>query len=129
MRFLKGNVVFFALLLLVIMLFVYYTFEGVDSEGENDFSCKVTFAQDYNGGECCVFIDDSLLYAGNPCGTDTVIEVRRYATAKSQVSLYTSESELRVLVGMDTVVRKIGGDRAFVVALPDGNVSIEAVEK
>ena len=129
MRFLKGNVVFFALLLLAIMLFVYYTFEGVDPKGENGFSCKVSFAQDYNGGECRVLIDDSLLYAGNPCGTDTVVEMRRYATEKSKVSLYTSESQLKILAGVDTVVRRIGGDREFVVSSRDGVVVIDVVEK
>ena len=85
MRFLKGNVVFFALLLLAIMLFAYYALKGMDSAGDNSFSCKVSFAKNYTGGECRVFIGDSLLYAGDPCGADTIIEMRRYATEKSKV--------------------------------------------
>lgn len=128
MRFLKGNVVFFALLLLAIMLFAYYALKGMDSAGDNSFSCKVSFAKNYTGGECRVFIDDSLLYAGDPCGTDTVIEMRRYATEKSKVSLYTSDSELKVLTANDTVVRRIAADRVFVVASQGGALVIDAVE-
>ncbi|MBO7240540.1 MAG: hypothetical protein J6V23_08695, partial [Bacteroidaceae bacterium] len=60
MRFLKGNVIFFALLLLVIMLFSYYALQGADVAGENKASCRVVFGKGYTGGECKVFIDDSL---------------------------------------------------------------------
>lgn len=129
MRFLKGNVVFFALLLLAIMLFAYYALKGMDSAGDNSFSCKVSFAKNYTGGECRVFIGDSLLYAGDPCGADTVIEMRRYATEKSKVSLYTSESLLRIVADGDTVQRALQGDREFVIESAGGKITVSALEK
>ena len=129
MRFLKGNVVFFALLLLAIMLFAYYALKGMDSAGENSFSCKVSFAKNYTGGECRVFIGDSLLYAGDPCGADTVIEMRRYATEKSKVSLYTSQSLLRIVADGDAVQRALQGDREFVIESAGGKITVSALEK
>ena len=129
MRFLKGNVVFFALLLLAIMLFAYYALKGMDSAGDNSFSCKVSFAKNYTGGECRVFIGDSLLYAGDPCGADTVIEMRRYATEKSKVSLYTSQSLLRIVADGDTVQRALQGDREFVIESAGGKITVSALEK
>ena len=129
MRFLKGNVVFFALLLLAIMLFAYYALKGMDSAGDNSFSCKVTFAKNYTGGECRVLIGDSLLYAGDPCGADTVIEMRRYATEKSKVSLYTSQSLLRIVADGDTVQRALQGDREFVIESAGGKITVSALEK
>ena len=129
MRFLKGNVLFFALLLLVIMLFAYYALKGMDPAGDNSFSCKVSFAKNYTGGECRVFIGDSLLYAGDPCGADTVIEMRRYATEKSKVSLYTSQSLLRIVADGDTVQRALQGDREFVIESAGGKITVSALEK
>ena len=129
MRFLKGNVVFFALLLLAIMLFAYYALKGMDSAGDNSFSCKVSFAKNYTGGECRVFIGDSLLYAGDPSGEDTVIEMRRYATEKSKVSLYTSQSLLRIVADGDTVQRALQGDREFVIESAGGKITVSALEK
>ena len=129
MRFLKGNVVFFALLLLAIMLFAYYALKGMDSAGDNSFSCKVSFAKNYTGGECRVFIGDSLLYAGDPCGADNVIEMRRYATEKSKVSLYTSQSLLRIVADGDTVQRALQGDREFVIESAGGKITVSALEK
>ena len=129
MRFLKGNVVFFALLLLAIMLFAYYALKGMDSAGDNSFSCRVSFAKNYTGGECRVFIGDSLLYAGDPCGADTVIEMRRYATEKSKVSLYTSQSLLRIVADGDTVQRALQGDREFVIESAGGKITVSALEK
>jgi hypothetical protein len=129
MRFLKGNVVFFALLLLAIMLFAYYALKGMDSADDNSFSCKVSFAKNYTGGECWVFIGDSLLYAGDPCGADTVIEMRRYATEKSKVSLYTSQSLLRIVADGDTVQRALQGDREFVIESAGGKITVSALEK
>ena len=129
MRFLKGNVVFFALLLLAIMLFAYYALKGMDSAGDNSFSCKVSFAKNYTGGECRVFIGDSLLYAGDPCGVDTVIEMRRYATEKSKVSLYTLQSLLRIVADGDTVQRALQGDREFVIESAGGKITVSALEK
>ena len=129
MRFLKGNVIFFALLLLVIMLFSYYALQGADVAGENKASCRVQFGTGYAGGECKVFIDDSLLYAGAPLPVDSPIVIRRYASPESRVSLYTSKSLLRIVADGDTVQRALQGDREFVIESADGKPVISALEK
>mgnify|MGYP003313644617 FL=1 len=129
MRFLKGNVIFFALLLLVIMLFSYYALQGADVPGENKALCRVVFGKGYTGGECKVFIDDSLLYAGAPLPVDSPIVIRRYASPESRVSLYTSKSLLRVVADGDTVQRALQGDREFVIESADGKPVVYALEK
>ena len=129
MRFLKGNVIFFALLLLVIMLFSYYALQGADVPGENKASCRVVFGKGYTGGECKVFIDDSLLYAGAPLPVDSQLVMRRYAAPGSKQSLYTSKSLLRVVADGDTVQRALQGDREFVIESADGKPVVCALEK
>ena len=129
MRFLKGNVIFFALLLLVIMLFSYYALQGADAGGENKASCRVVFGSGYTGGECKVFVDDSLLYAGAPLPFDSPLVMRRYAAPASKVSLYTSKSLLKVVADGDTVVRTLQGDRNFCIESAGGKVVISAIEK
>ena len=129
MRFLKGNVLFFALLLLVILLFAYYAVKDMDSKEENNASRKIYFAESYNGGRCKIFIGDSLLYSGAPLRTDSVLEMRRYAANDEKKSLYTSETELKVVTREDTVVRVLGGDEVFAIGSRGGKVVIDAVEK
>ena len=129
MRFLKGNVLFFALLLLVILLFAYYAVKDMDSKEENNASRKIYFAESYNGGRCKIFIGDSLLYSGAPLRTDSVLEMRRYAANDEKKSLYTSETELKVVTREDTVVRVLGADEVFAIGSRGGKVVIDAVEK
>ena len=128
MRFLKGNVLFFALLLLVILLFTYYAVKEMEPQVENESSCKISFAETYDAGDCKIFVDDSLLYAGTPVRKDSMIELKRYAAIGSIKSLYTSESRLKVITASDTVERVLGGDRLFAVGSRDGVVVIDAVE-
>ena len=59
MRFLKGNVLFFALLLLAIMLFTYYALKESAGGGPDASACRISFAVGYDAGECEVFVDDS----------------------------------------------------------------------
>ena len=129
MRFLKGNVIFFALLLLVIMLFGYYALQGADAGTENNAACRVAFGKGYDGGECRIYLDDSLLYAGAPLPVDSQLVMRRYAAPGSRQSLYTSKSLLKVVAGSDTVVRALQGDREFVIESADEKVVISVVEK
>ena len=113
MRFLKGNVLFFALLLLVMMLFTYYAFQGVESGAGNDAACRVSFDAGCTAGEYEVFVDDSLLYKGEPLPADSQVVMKRYAAVNSRVSLYTSKSSVKVVAGGDTVARVLQGDRIF----------------
>ncbi len=128
MRFLKGNVLFFALLLLAIMLFTYYAFDGLDTGVGDSASCRVSFAGGCGNAGYEVFVDDSLLYAGAPLPADSQLVMRRYAVPGSRVSLYTSASVIRVIADGDTVSRALQGDRLFVVANIDGKPVIEAVD-
>lgn len=128
MRFLKGNVLFFALLLLAIMLFTYYAFDGLDTGAGESASCRVSFAEGCGGAGYEVFVDDSLLYAGAPLPADSQLVMRRYAAPGNRVSLYTSASVIRVVADGDTVSRALHGDRLFVVASHDGKPVIEAVD-
>ena len=117
------------MLLLVIMLFSYYALQGADVAGENKASCRVVFGKGYTGGECKVFIDDSLLYAGAPLPVDSQLVMRRYAAPGSKQSLYTSKSLLRVVADGDTVQRALQGDREFVIESADGKPVVCALEK
>ena len=129
MRFLKGNVLFFALLLLAIMSFVYYSFGEIEADAGECASCRISFCEEFAGDVCEVFIDDSLLYAGAPLPADTMLVMKRFATPNSSVSLYTSKSSVKVVAGGDTVVRVLQGDRTFCIAVRDGKVAVEAVER
>ena len=128
MRFLKGNVLFFALLLLAIMLFTYYALKESAGGGPDASACRISFAVGYDAGECEVFVDDSLLHAGAPLPADSQLVLKRYATPGSKVSLYTSKSLIVVVAGSDTVSRVLDGDRDFLIGSCDGRVAIEAVE-
>ena len=129
MRFLKGNVLFFALLLLAIMLFVYYAMRGMGQGGESGASCRVSFSDSCGSAEYRVFIDDSLLYAGLPLAPDSQLVMKRYATMNSSVSLYTSKSLIKVVAGGDTVSRVLQGDRLFIIDSCDGVAVVVAVDK
>ena len=128
MRFLKGNVLFFALLLLAIMFFVYYSLGEVKADAGDTASCRVSFAADCVPGEYRVLVDDSLLYAGVPLPADSQLVMKRYATPGSRVSQYTSKSLLRVVAAGDTIARMLDADRVFRIAVSDGAVTVEAVE-
>lgn len=129
MRFLKGNVLFFALLLLAIMFFVYYSFGEVKADAGDTASCRVSFAADCAPGEYRVLVDDSLLYAGVPLPVDSQLVMKRYAAPGSRVSQYTSKSLLRVVVSGDTVQRALQGDREFVIESAGGKITVSALEK
>lgn len=129
MRFLKGNVLFFALLLLAIMLFTYYAIKEMDVQDNNVASCRVFFTGNYADGACEVYIGDSLLYAGEPLPVDSQIVMKRYAADNSKKSLYTSKSLLKVVAGGDTASRTLDADRLFAIDSHNGKVVVVAVEK
>ena len=129
MRFLKGNVLFFAVLLLVMLLFTYYAVTEMDYKTENQSSCKISFSDGFEGGECQVFVGDSLLYSGAPLKSDSVLVMRRYANGDNEKSLYTSESQIKVVTADATVARTLEGDRAFVIGSRNGQVVVDVVEE
>lgn len=94
MRFLFGSVFFFAAIILSVLMFTYYAMrEAWRKSPDRDFVYTVSFSQDFAGRNYSVYLDDSLLYLGNPFNSDTVIRVKRYVT-KEPVNV----------AGIDTVI-------------------------
>ena len=117
MRFLFGSVFFFATIILSVLMFTYYAMrEAWRKSPDRDFVYTVSFSPEFSGRNYSVFLDDSLLYNGNPFDADTVIRVKRYVTDEPvnvagidtviQVPHFTSSSSLFVVDG-ETNVPKI----------------------
>ncbi len=84
MRFLFGSVCFFAVLLLVIVLFTYYAMSEAASKMQSKmFVYSFSFTPSSQGRSCDIFLDDSLLYSTNNIEADTVLMVNRYFTLDS----------------------------------------------
>lgn len=138
MRFLYGSVFFFAMLLLSIILFTYYTMkEAWKNSPDVGFTYTISFSPELEGLAYSVYLDDSLLYVGNPVDSDTMLKVKRYL----------SEEPIRV-AGMDTVVRvphftsssslfvvdartdkprifNVGDNNCFYIRLVDGRIDVD----
>lgn len=110
MRFLFGSVVFFAVIILSVILFTYYALsEAWRKSPDSDYYYMVTFSQDFAGRNFTVYFDDSLLYVGNPVDVDTVLKVKRYVTEEPvniagidtfvKIPHFTSSSSLFVVNG------------------------------
>ena len=110
MRFLYGSVFFFAMIIMSVLLFTYYAMrEAWRKSPERDFVYTVSFSPEFSGRNYLVFLDDSLLYDGNPFKADTVIRVKRYVTEEAvnvagidtviKVPHFTSSSSLFVVDG------------------------------
>ena len=117
MRFLFGSVFFFATIILSVLMFTYYAMrEAWRKSPDREFIYTVSFSPEFAGRNYSVFLDDSLLYNGNPFDADTVIRVKRYVTDEPvnvagidtviQVPHFTSSSSLFVVDG-ETNVPKI----------------------
>ena len=123
MRFLFGSVFFFAMIILSVLLFTYYAMrEAWRKSPDREFVYTVSFSPDFEGRNYSVYLDDSLLYLGNPFNSDTVIRVKRYVTEEPvnvagidtviKVPHFTSSSSLFVVDG-ETNVPKIFIVREF----------------
>ena len=117
MRFLFGSVFFFATIILSVLMFTYYAMrEAWRKSPDREFIYTVSFSPEFAGRNYSVFLDDSLLYNGNPFDADTVIRVKRYVTEEPvnvagidtviKVPHFTSSSSLFVVDG-ETNVPKI----------------------
>ncbi|MBO7231390.1 MAG: hypothetical protein J6V20_08325 [Bacteroidaceae bacterium] len=114
MKFLFGGVFFFAMVILSVMLFTYYALrESWRKSPEREYFYTVSFSQEFSGLDYSVYLDDSLLYAGNPFDADTVLCVKRYFTEEPvnvagidtviKVPHFTSSSSLFVVDGKTNV--------------------------
>ena len=130
-RFLYGSVFFFAVIILVMMLFIYYAMkEAAKKDVVKDCLYTVSFSPDLAGSNGCVFLDDSLLYAGYPIMSDTIITAKRYVTVsvddagkKQHIVHFTESSKLRVEVECVDTVELVVCDRdVFFVAQTEGQI-------
>ena len=114
MRFLYGSVFFFAMIILSVLMFTYYAMrESWRKSPEREFVYTVSFSPDFSGLDYSVYLDDSLLYNGNPFNADTVIRVKRYITEEPvnvagidtmiKVPHFTSSSSLFVVDGKTNI--------------------------
>lgn len=133
MRFLFGSVFFFAVVILSIVLFTYYVMkEAWKNSPDTVFTYTVTFSPDFDGLYYSVYLDDSLLYVGNPVNTDTVIKVNRYLSEEPvtiagvdtviSIPRFTSSSSLFVVDGVTDKPRifSVGDNNRFYIRLENG---------
>lgn len=80
MRFLFGSVFFFFVIIVTIGLFAYYSlYKYWNKPGDKRFSYEISFAPSFEGKAYTLYLNDSLLYAGSPVDTDTVLRLNRFA--------------------------------------------------
>ncbi|MBQ4063415.1 MAG: hypothetical protein IJC92_03955 [Bacteroidaceae bacterium] len=81
MRFLYGSVFFFFVIIITIGLFAYYSlYKHWNKPGDARFSYEISFSPSFAGKAYDVYLNDSLVYAGAPVNTDTVLRINRFAT-------------------------------------------------
>ena len=135
MRFLFGSVVFFAVIILSVILFSYYALsEAWRKSPDSEYCYMVTFSQEFAGRNFSVYFDDSLLYVGNPVDVDTVLKVKRYVTEEPvniagidtvvKVPHFTSSSSLFVVDGETDIptIINVYDNRVVDLSLKDGKV-------
>ena len=80
MGFLFGSVFFFFVIIVTIGLFVYFSlYKHWNKPGDVRFSYEISFSKNFAGTAYSVYMNDSLLYAGDPVNTDSVLRVNRFA--------------------------------------------------
>lgn len=80
MRFLYGSVFFFFVIIVTIGLFTYYSlYKYWSRPGDARFAYEISFSPSFVGEAYSVYLNDSLLYAGAPVNTDTVLRLNRFA--------------------------------------------------
>ena len=80
MRFLFGSVFFFFVVIITIMLFSYFTLQQWSKPGMASVDTyAISFSKQFDGLRYDLYLNDSLLYVGDPVCADTVIRVARMA--------------------------------------------------
>lgn len=138
MRFLFGSVFFFAMIIMSVLLFTYYAMrEAWRKSPEREFVYTVSFSPEFAGRNYSVFLDDSLLYDGNPFKADTVLRVKRYVTEEPvnvagidtviKVPHFTSSSSLFVVNGETNIPTIVNVQEYNDIYLKLRNGRVEAV--
>ena len=99
MRFLFGSVLFFFMLLMVIVLFSYFTLQqslAPDTPAARE-RYAISFAEQFEGTHYDLYLNDSLIYVGDPVDADTVIRASGKVTENALLLVEKSTDIVTVL--------------------------------
>ena len=122
MRFLFGSVLFFFMIIMSVMLFVYYV---IDYQASNEVKVKdcyeSSFSKQFDGLGYDLYLNDSLLYEGNPVISDSIIKVVRTQDENSLLVVNRATEGVSIL--------EIGRRGRVLIGFGrDGNVVADVVE-
>ncbi len=122
MRFLFGSVLFFFMIIMSVMLFVYYV---IDYQASNEVKVKdcyeISFSKQFDGLGYDLYLNDSLLYEGNPVISDSIIKVVRTQDENSLLVVNRATEGVSIL--------EIGRRGRVLIGFGrDGNVVADVVE-
>lgn len=122
MRFLFGSVLFFFMIIMSVMLFVYFVIDYKVSDGKivKD-SYEISFSNQFDGLGYDLYLNDSLLYVGDPVDSDSIIRVVRKQDENSLLVVERSTESVAIL--------EIGcRGRVLICYGRDGNITADVVE-
>lgn len=122
MRFLFGSVLFFFMIIMSVILFVYYSIEHYASnEDKVKDSYEISFSKQFDGLGYDLYLNDSLLYEGNPVLSDSIIKVVRTQDENSLLVVDRATEGVSIL--------EIGRRGRVLIGFGrDGNVVVDVVE-
>ena len=122
MKFLFGSVLFFLMIIISMMLFVYFVIDfQVSNEEKPKDGYEISFSKQFDGLGYDLYLNDSLLYEGNPVTSDSVIKVFR---SREENSLLVVD---RATEGVSII--EIGRRGRVLIGFGrDGNVTADVVE-
>ncbi len=115
MRFLFGSVLFFAVIVLVVMLFTYYAVRHASKKNrKEEVVYVISFSDSLEGSACNLYLCDSLLYSGNPVDSKVIVEAKSSWFANR---VGDSPVLLVEVPGKDTLSLQVGKERVFHLGL------------
>jgi hypothetical protein len=97
LRFLFGSVFFFFILLMMIVLFAYFTLQQSWGKDAIKESYTISFSKQFEGACYDLYLNDSLLYVGNPVSSDTSIVVSRTAQENALIVVDKKSDDAAIL--------------------------------
>lgn len=90
MKFLKGGIVFFVLIAIVV-IFTYQSIVEVIKKNSKKMDCLISLSEDFSGKNLSFYANDSLLYKGEPVDPDSSFLVPAISKNVS-LMVYTNDS-------------------------------------
>lgn len=121
MKFLFGSVFFFFILLVIISMFCYFSLQKywfANNQISHDYN--IAFSKQFNGRAYDLYLNDSLIYEGNPVTADTVI----------RVSTHSDENALLVVDKKSDAVSILEIERngsVFIHFAADGTIAADVI--